>query len=131
MSLRNCESLSLKGFGNPPLYYFEIQDLKNPTALEPRAMKEKLAKKIICDTRLVFCLLERTNFGSKLTEKEEHCSPSQQHNIMPSAIETLALFQNNNFYLIIYFFVNWHLIQRKKLIQFRFIYVCSLHEFMS
>ena len=69
MSLRNCESLSLKGFGNPPLYYFEIQDLKNPTALEPRAMKEKLAKKIICDTRLVFCLLERTNFWFK-TDRE-------------------------------------------------------------
>ena len=130
MSLRNCESLSLKGFGNPPLYYFEIQDLKNPTALEPRAMKEKLAKKIICDTRLVFCLLERTNFWFK-TDRERGALvaiTTTQHNAKCNRNVSALSKQQLLSYL---FFVNWHLIQRKKLIQFRFIYVCSLHEFMS
>ena len=130
MSLRNCESLSLKGFGNPPLYYFEIQDLKNPSALEPRAMKEKLAKKIICDTRLVFCLLERTNFWFK-TDRERGALvtiTTTQHNAKCNRNVSALSKQQLLSYL---FFVNWHLIQRKKLIQFRFIYVCSLHEFMS
>ena len=94
-------------------------------------MKEKLAKKIICDTRLVFCLLERTNFWFK-TDRERGALvtiTTTQHNAKCNRnVRALSKQQLLSYHL---FFVNWHLIQRKKLIQFRFIYVCSLHEFMS